>query len=213
MLRSNGNFDRCLCEILTEIKRKKLLEKSNILTKDFTQGKKNTLSWQNIRYIDRMDNKDLENRRIARRTFSLSECLQRSVIEASQFVNITTKVTMAVSVSLGLVTSSIIQISKMADKSPPKGIDVDNIKVRVIGEKRGRYDLSNLPKLKYKQKNKQGSTTVRTSDDTRLLRLQPVQSDDVHAFETADDVDNIETTIHVWLVLVKVLVMRLIHLR
>jgi hypothetical protein len=32
--------------------------------------------------------------------------------------------------------------------------NIDNIEVKVFGEKKGRYDLKNLPKLKYKKKDK-----------------------------------------------------------
>ena len=32
--------------------------------------------------------------------------------------------------------------------------NIDNIEVKVFGEKKGRYDLDNLPKLKYKKKDK-----------------------------------------------------------
>lgn len=33
-------------------------------------------------------------------------------------------------------------------------VNIDNIEVKVFGEKKGRYDLDNLPKLKYKKKDK-----------------------------------------------------------
>ncbi|XP_028418621.1 uncharacterized protein LOC114544078 [Dendronephthya gigantea] len=41
----------------------------------------------------------------------------------------------------------------MADNASSR-VNIDNIKVKVLGEKKGRYDLDSLPRLKYKKRDK-----------------------------------------------------------
>ncbi len=42
----------------------------------------------------------------------------------------------------------------MAGNDDSPSVNIDEIKVKVFGEKKGRYDIDSLPKLKYQRKDK-----------------------------------------------------------
>ena len=65
-------------------------------------------------------------------------------------------------------------------------VNIDNIKVKVFGEKKGRYDLDNLPKLKYKKKDKHRQK--RRSKVTGASFSAEVDEPDIHD-DTSIDLD------------------------
>ncbi|CAB4013934.1 Hypothetical predicted protein [Paramuricea clavata] len=74
-------------------------------------------------------------------------------------------------------------------------VNIDNIKVKVFGEKKRRYDLDNLPKLKYKKKDKHRQK--RRSKVTGASFSAEVDEPDVHDDTSIDldqNIDDYETT-------------------
>ena len=85
-------------------------------------------------------------------------------------------------------------------------VNVDDIKVRFEGEKRPRYDLSALPKLKYKKKgrNNKKSRATRSSlhgevdqtIETNEAEIHQLQSEHENVLMVFDDYSSADKTIY-----------------
>ena len=76
----------------------------------------------------------------------------------------------------------------MAGNDDSPSINIDEIKVKVFGEKKGRYDIDSLPKLKYKRKDKPRYK--------RRSRGKAASSYNELNEEEPDDVENIGEIVH-----------------
>ena len=82
-------------------------------------------------------------------------------------------------------------------------VNVDDIKVRFEGEKRPRYDLTALPKLKYKKKgrNNKKSRATRSSlhgevDQTNEAEIHQLQFEHENVLMGFDDYNSADKTIY-----------------
>lgn len=115
-----------------------------------------------------------------------------AVITGSKYLSSTTKVTKHCA-SLAKPGNQRACVFNMADhRSMP---NLDDIKVKVIGEVEGRYDLNRLPKLKRSKQKRCGKRTKKSTSATPLVH-EGLRDEDDENNEHQDD-ENPDVSIYI----------------